>query len=180
MTEPQRMNHKRTFRPIGELERVESRRVQALNARIAGGSYRAIAKQLGVNQATVFRDVQVELARLDKLKRKLAERARDIEVQRCDAATLALQERVRRGEPNAVRAAMVVSERRSKLLGLDAPDKVLHAGMVVSEQVIAESKSSLDAKLADLQARMLADTTTPAALPAAVDGDVVHEDKGQE
>ena len=89
--------------------------------RKAGGSYREIARQLGVDVHTAHGDVVAELAALREKTVEQAEELRDLELQRFDEMTAGLWPQVRAGSPPAVTAAIRVSERRSRLLGLDEP-----------------------------------------------------------
>jgi hypothetical protein len=89
--------------------------------RIAGATYRQIGKQLTVSEKTAYLDVQAELGRLDALLKDKAERLRDLEARRLDMWTVALAAGIKSGDPRAIGAAVRLSERRSRLLGLDAP-----------------------------------------------------------
>lgn len=109
----------------GLIERKAQLAPQALELRIAGGSYRQIAKQLNCNEATAYRYVQQELAKLDAIKAKQAEKLRELELERCDRMTLALGRKVQAGEERAILALVRVMERRAKLTGIDVP--VSHA-----------------------------------------------------
>lgn len=100
---------------------------QALELRIAGASFRAIAKQLGIGLRQAYELVSDGLAALKDDRDDAAERLRALEVERCDRMTLALGRKVVNGEERAVRAAVAVMDRRAKLLGLDAPVKVEHS-----------------------------------------------------
>jgi len=110
----------------GEEEQIAARRVQALNLRKAGASYRAIAQQLGVDVSTAWSDVQAELGALRALATTAAEDVRALELQRLDALTAGLFVKATQqgGDARAVMALVRVSDRRAKLLGLDAPVKV--------------------------------------------------------
>jgi hypothetical protein len=55
-----------------------------LELRKAGGSYRQIAKQLGVDAATVHADVRAELGALRERTVEQAQELRDLELHRCD------------------------------------------------------------------------------------------------
>ena len=61
-----------------------ARAPQALELRIAGGTYRQIGQQLGVSEKCAYEDVQHELAKLDAVKVQLRERLRELELERCD------------------------------------------------------------------------------------------------
>lgn len=107
----------------GEAERIAARRIDAMRLRKAGHSYRAIAARLRVDVATAWDDVQAELTALRGLTVKVAEDVRAIELQRLDDATLGLGPKIKKGDPKAVMAMVRVSDRRAKLLGLDAPQR---------------------------------------------------------
>lgn len=112
----------------GQPESAAVRRQTALDLRCAGNGYRAIGKQLGVSHVQAFRDVQQAIDEINALTHKTAERVRDLEVQRLDRLTLALWPRARQGDDKAVRALVALMDRRARLLGLDAPTKLEHAG----------------------------------------------------
>lgn len=97
---------------------------EALELRIAGGSYRAIARQMGVGVRQAYEMVQAGLAELETLRTQDAERLRELELERCDRMQLALGRKVTAGEERAIRAAVAVMDRRARYLGLDAPSKV--------------------------------------------------------
>jgi hypothetical protein len=56
--------------------------------------------------------------------REPAEQARNLDLKRLDAMTLALWSQARQGNQGAVDRLLRIMERRAKLLGLDAPTKV--------------------------------------------------------
>jgi hypothetical protein len=112
----------------GQSEAAIERRGKALELRIAGVRYRQIGAQLGVNHQTAYRDVQAALGELAALSAKKAEKLRELELERCDKLVLALWPKVKAGDEKAVRAVVAVMDRRAKLLGLDAPTKLEHAG----------------------------------------------------
>lgn len=105
----------------GEDEAIAERRAKALVLRKAGASYRAIARECGVDVATAWSDVQTELAELRQVARETAEDVKQIELGRLDDWTIGLTNRARQGDEKAVRALVQVSQRRARLLGLDAP-----------------------------------------------------------
>jgi hypothetical protein len=107
---------------------IASRRTKALDLAIAGASYRQIAAQTCVSIATAYDDVQAELGALDKMRGEQAERLRDLALKRLDKWTLALTPKAQQGDEKAVRVLVSIEDRRSKLLGLDAPTKREHGG----------------------------------------------------
>ena len=105
----------------GQVETIAERRVLALELRKAGGSYREIARQLGVDVHTAHADVGAELAALRETAVGEATELRALELERLDGMTSGLWPRIQEGSAAAVSAGVRVSERRSRLLGLDAP-----------------------------------------------------------
>lgn len=83
---------------------------------------------LAVDVATAFADVSAELQDLRQQTRHDAQVIKDLELQRCDAMTQGLWPDVEKGDPKAVLAAVRVSERRARLIGLDAPAKTELSG----------------------------------------------------
>lgn len=136
-------------------QQILSRRVQSWDMRVDGYSYRDIAQRTGVSLTTAYHDVQVAAELIDDVRKAKAERVLDVELARYDKASLALLPKVLKGEPKAVMAFVRVGEQRARLLGMNAPEKVLHAGMVITGEQLAGSRSSLDEKLEGLRQRMI-------------------------
>ena len=114
--------------PKSAIAAAAKRRQIALNLRYAGAGYRAIGQQLGVSHVQAFRDVQQAIDELNANGRKLAERVRDLELERLDRLTLALWPKARTGDDRAIRSLVALMERRARLLGLDAAQKYEHSG----------------------------------------------------
>jgi hypothetical protein len=63
---------------------------------------------------------------LDELRKETGEKAdelREIELDRCDQATVCALKAIKAGDYQAIGPLMKASERRAKLLGLDMPQK---------------------------------------------------------
>ena len=114
----------------GENETISARRVLALELRKAGATYRQIAVKLGTSVNTAWADVNAELRELRDQTKHEAQDLRDLELQRCDAMTAGLWSDVQKGKTGAVMAAVRVSERRARLVGLDAATKTELSGSV--------------------------------------------------
>lgn len=117
----------------------QERRIQALELRKARYSYRRIAKALDVDVHTAYDDVQAELKRLRLESQEQAEELRTLEVEALDDLHRSLWHRAQgyrlegegrdatrvpldaRDQDSAVDRVVKISERRAKLLGLDAP-----------------------------------------------------------
>jgi len=125
------------------------RRVQSLELRKRGLSYRAIGRELGISEAQAHRDVHKVLDEFAALERESGEKIRRIELMRLDAMVKGLWDGIERGDPSSVTSALRVSERRARLLGLDAPTKSEVTGadggpLAVSSQVDLSKLSDSD------------------------------------
>jgi len=123
----------------GQLEAIAERRVRALELRKAGAPYRQIARELGVDTHTAWADVAAELAGLRETTVTEATELRALELERLDAMNAGLWPQIRTGSPPAVTAGVRICERRSRLLGLDAP--------TTSKTEVTASRSVTDAQL---------------------------------
>ena len=106
--------------PKGQHAKKAVRQNAALELRIQGLSYRAIATECGVNMSTAYSDVQHALGLLDDVRREKAEQYRALELLRLDAMTLSLSAKIDLGDTKAILVAVKIMERRAKLLGFDA------------------------------------------------------------
>lgn len=95
------------------------RQEKALELRIAGGSFRRIGTTLGCSAMEAWRAVSSALDAVMARSTESAERLRMMELLRCDTMTVSLWPAVLRGDAEAVRACLRVSQRRCALLGLD-------------------------------------------------------------
>ena len=95
-----------------------------------------------MSDKTAYYDVQDELGRLDTIKQAKGERLRELELQRLERATLALWPRIQKGEPAAVMAWVRLSERKSRLMGLDADPQAQEGASIVQVQIINEMREA--------------------------------------
>jgi DNA-binding Lrp family transcriptional regulator len=98
--------------------------------RDAGRSYQSIADELGLSKPTVYEAIG---RALEDLVREPAERVRGQEVKRLDAMLEALWQQARVCDDREIQLKTIdrvikIQERRAKLLGLDAPERVEHSG----------------------------------------------------
>jgi hypothetical protein len=100
------------------------RRIMALNMRVAGNSYRDIARELGMGVKETYNSLMNALTYLAKYEKIVAEDVRLLELNRCDALTAYLWPHCERGDPIAVQAQLKVMERRAMMLGLNAPQQI--------------------------------------------------------
>lgn len=102
----------------------QQRRVEALNLRIKGHTYREIAEALQVSTKSAYFDVQEALRYLAKFERVLAEDVRAMHLARLDALTTFLWPAAEGGDTFAIQQVLSVMQRQAKLLGLDAPIEI--------------------------------------------------------
>ncbi len=95
---------------------------RALELRKEGHSYESISEQLGYSTRSA--SYKAVMRRLRDLDRPAVSMLRELEVQRLDAMLHAVWDVVLQGDANAVHTALRISERRSRLLGLDAPHSI--------------------------------------------------------
>ncbi len=105
----------------GARAQAAARRLQALELRKGGATYRQIGERLNVSEAQAFRDVDHALGMLAKLTEGEAEKVRALEVARLDSVLLPMLQQAKRGSQGAVDRVLRIMERRAKLLGLDMP-----------------------------------------------------------
>lgn len=110
----------------------KERALKALELRKKGMRYEQIAQQLGYpNRGNAHKAVMKELELLAKECLEEAARVRDLELQRLDALYLVAYAEVEGGNIPAIDRCLRIMERRAKLLGLDAAEKVEHSGDLV-------------------------------------------------
>ena len=109
----------------GEAER-EERRDKVMTLLLAGGTTRSIGQTLGMNHATVARDIE---ARLQGAAAACYSTADYRELHRQRIEMLLLQWWPRSGrDPASLDRVVRLLEREAKLLGLDSPQKLEHSG----------------------------------------------------
>lgn len=124
---------------------IAEKKQKCLELRKCGGSFRSIAEQQGISLGLVHKYISEALSEINELTAQDAEQLRELELQRLDTAQLAIAKLVRQGHLGAVDRWLRISERRSKLLGLDAP---------IQQQVKLETEKQLTQTLDLLQKRM--------------------------
>ena len=127
------------------------RQKQALELRIAGYGYEAIADKLGYKSTAGAYD-----AIKSALKRTLQEPAdavRELELKRLDAMMAGIWVSVRNGNLQAIDRALKIMARRAEYLGLDAPAKI---DISVLVKQAAEQLGLTDEERAELAADVTA------------------------
>jgi len=136
--------------PKGQTEIAAERRVKALDMRKMGASYRAIARQLGVDHKTIMTDIKTALAELGELQDESATELRLIDLSRLDDLYLGLQNRIKNQDDKAIGHALRILERRATMLGLDAPKRQEHTGANGGPIDISDSRQRLLDRLAKI------------------------------
>lgn len=124
----------RTNAPHNEASKLSAmdNRAKALDLRRAGASLRDIAKALGVSHQSAKRYIDTAISDLHNSQNQKTEDYRAVELDRLERLHMALWQRAIGGKRDgvdippdyaAVDRLVRISERRSKLLGLDAPVK---------------------------------------------------------
>lgn len=99
---------------------------KALGFRKQGMSYARIAEELGFSgPGSAYKSVQRGIS---NIPREEAEEMRQIEAERLDRAWLAIEDKVRRGDLNAIDRMIRIQERRARMFGLDMPKKLEMSG----------------------------------------------------
>lgn len=99
----------------------EARALQALDLRLAGASYRAIGETLHISHTQAQRDVSMML---HELASEPANKVREAELGRLDRLLLAHWPKAILGDHKATGTVLSIMDRRAKLLGLDAPQRI--------------------------------------------------------
>jgi len=113
----------RGMQPEQEISGVNTRD-KCLSLRKAGLTYAKIAERVGISKQGAYKAVQTALNEIREHYRETAVEVVALELERLDEMTAALEGKVAYGDPQSVATALRVMERRAKLLGLDAPQKI--------------------------------------------------------
>jgi hypothetical protein len=170
--------------------RTAAQREQAVGLRLAGGNLRAIASQIGISHEQVRRHI---IASLDESRARThedVERLREQELRRLDSVILALW--TSRADPSSAKSIIAASERRARLLGLDAPIKFdtvtthdtgpahLDVSTLTTEELL--TYETLLQKMAGgappPASGVTVDVTPQPALPPKSNGATAHEEPG--
>jgi hypothetical protein len=130
------------------------RQLHALRLRSLGASYADIAKALDVSTATAWRSVK---AGLDRTIREPAQDMILIELQRLDRLHSSIWGQaigIPSGTPDlgAIDKILAIMTRRSKLLGLDAPQKTVLSGQLVMKDAAVKVAERYDLDPAEILA----------------------------
>lgn len=123
------------------------RAAQALELRTSGMTYAAVAAALGYSDESGARKAVDRL--LSRVECEGAEELRRLEGQRLDAMQRAIWPQACGGDLDAIKTALSIMARRSKLLGLDAPTRVA-VGPSISGTEFANEAARLIESIASL------------------------------
>lgn len=112
-------SRKRRSATSGQTVAARSTEAQAVELRVKGFGYEAIAEQLGCNVSTAYRAVVRYLERTAADSAEALEQVRQLEVARLDLWLSKLAPKIEEGEEPAIDTALRIQARRAKLLGLD-------------------------------------------------------------
>lgn len=112
---------RRSQRQARRVEEETTRRMQATSLRLAGVTYEQIGERLGISASGAQHLVETNLHRANQRE---VDALRAIENQRLDKAMSAIWSDVLSGDIKAIDTFLRISARRSKLNGLDAPQKL--------------------------------------------------------
>lgn len=131
-------------------QRNEARRTEAMNLRLAGFSYEAIAERLGVSESAVHGLIG---RTLEKAVNYSVEQLREVENARLDRAQAAIWTKVLNGDEKAIDSFLRISQRRARLNGLDAPQQVNLSVSVKNEmeQALGELRSVMMQNVIDAE-----------------------------
>ena len=117
------------------------RKVSALALRRKGKTYQEIGDTLGISQQRAHAIVKEEMKQLDAELREKREEVRSMELDRLDLLQSGVWEKAVEGDTKAIESVLKIMEKRSKLLDLDAPKKVLGLfGEVTEQETIAKAR----------------------------------------
>jgi transcriptional regulator with XRE-family HTH domain len=161
------------------------RRRKALELRLEGRSYHDIAKAMGVTRQAAAQLVRREIARIP---REAADQCRELELARLDVLWLKALAVAQQEHPLAagkgIELAIKISQRRSNLLGLDAPKQVqagvaFGGALALGEVGDAETAAQIaEAYAASLRAGMTRPPALVASSAATAVVDVDTDDEG--
>lgn len=105
----------------------KARNIELLRMRIEGKAIDDIARHFNIKPSTASRVISETLAGAVNMR---AEELREIENARLDVAQAAIWPKVKKGNMDAIDSFIRLSARRSRMNGLDAPQKVQVGGNV--------------------------------------------------
>jgi hypothetical protein len=138
------------------------RACRALELRLSGKNYVTIAAELGMSVQHAHRLLTKWIGRYTARCEELVTQVRAIELERLDRLLEGIWQKATTGDTGAVETALKISQRRSKLAGLDQPikhqvEQETVVQIVVKEQIVTTR--------AEVEALRVAEKPQSAALP---------------
>lgn len=99
------------------------KRTEIMNLRRAGLTYVQIGQKLGFDESYARKVIREEFALLAEAKKDVAEDLLTAELDRLDQIMAGFYEKATSGDAKAAEIVLRIMERRSRLVGLDAPTK---------------------------------------------------------
>ena len=100
------------------------RKYECLRLRRKGLSYREIGEELNIDQTTACRNVKQCLNECIKKGEKDTEKFRQLELIRLDRMLEVIEDKIKKGDLQAIDKGLKIANQRAKLLGLDAPVQI--------------------------------------------------------
>jgi len=119
---------------MGKMERLAKWRAEAFELRLKGLDYREIGARLDVTTTAAERLVKEQLGAIQPTREQLTE-VMTLELGRLDYMTSRLMKRIEGDSRDdaAYNLLLKISERRAKLIGLDAPKKAFSAVAIITD-----------------------------------------------
>jgi len=150
MTDNVRPTKRHTAKTRPDCVAATGRRADALALRIKGLTFAGIGDALGVDTSTAYRDVRAALAATLAECAELAEHLRELENQRLDELQASLWDKALAGVLPAADRILRIMERRAKLNGLDAPQKIAPTDPTGENPFLTMSDTELRAMAAQI------------------------------
>ena len=97
---------------------------KAFEMRKAGATYKQIGAALGFSPQYAYECITKNLGKMRKDMEQTIEDVREMELERLDGLLLGQWPRAKGGDSQAANTVVRIMERRSKVMGLDAPAKI--------------------------------------------------------
>lgn len=128
----------------GKDAEITERQMKAMQLRVRGFTFPEMANELDVSVGTAYNDYKAAMKRLIDETRESADQVRSVEITRLDRMIRSLElaafgppdaDAPFCADPKAIEVLLKVSDRRAKLLGLDAPEDLnVNFGEVTPEK----------------------------------------------
>lgn len=114
------------------------RRKDAVELRKAGATFQQIGDQLGITRMAACKTVNVALSKINDEIMAQADTMRLLELERLEKLWQVMYKQAVQGNQGAVDRCLKISERRAKLLGMDAPIKQEITQHTITVELVGE------------------------------------------